>query len=351
MAVLGVLALLDSQHLKSFIVKTSLLADGPSNAAKPRPVLRWQTQLEGLLPEHIDMNAISRQAGGCDALALEHADVDAAATQAVSQTHSTDSRPDNSNSHSPALLLSKSPDRCARPVDLESRTVWYVSRTNPVTMTNMNARKRQNTQTSPPHARISPARVDELLEIAAQVFAERGFDGASVNEMAKRANASKGTFYSRYPTKEALLMAVMGQRVQGLEADLAGSMAPHIEIEQALTSFADHMLSVVLSEPMLANYRVVTLEARRFPELGKAYYENGAGKMARFLASYLALKASEGIIELEHPQICAELFIDSIVGMPRLRAALGIGVLSRKERALRIELAVKTFLRGCQRMG
>jgi TetR/AcrR family transcriptional repressor of mexJK operon len=195
-----------------------------------------------------------------------------------------------------------------------------------------------------PHARISDDRVEELLKIAAEVFAERGFDGASVNEMAKRANASKGTFYSRYPTKEALLMAVMGQKVQGLETELAAIMAPTLGIDEALTTFADRMLSVVLNDQMMANYRVVTLEARRFPELGKMYYENGAGKIAHFLAVYLQRKVQEGKLKISNPQISAELFIDSIIGMPRLKAALGISTLSRKEKAQRIEIAVQTFL-------
>jgi len=176
------------------------------------------------------------------------------------------------------------------------------------------------------------------------VFAERGFDGASVNEMAVRANASKGTFYRRYPTKEALLMAVMGQKVHGLETDLANIMAPNVGVGDALTAFADRMLSVVLADEMLANYRVVTLEARRFPELGKMYYENGAGKIAQFLASYLSRKVQEGKLKVANPQISAELFIDSIIGMPRLKAALGISTLSRKEKAKRIEVAVETFL-------
>jgi TetR/AcrR family transcriptional repressor of mexJK operon len=200
------------------------------------------------------------------------------------------------------------------------------------------------TKAAQPHARISDDRVEELLKVAAQVFAERGFDGASVNEMAKRANASKGTFYSRYPTKEALLMAVMGQKVQGLETELSAFMAPNLSVQEALTTFADRMLSVVLTEHMLANYRVVTLEARRFPELGKMYYENGAGKIAHFLAGYLERKVQDGKLKIANPQISAELFIDSIIGMPRLKAALGISILSRKEKAQRIEIAVETFL-------
>lgn len=200
------------------------------------------------------------------------------------------------------------------------------------------------TEAAQPYSRISDDRVAELLRIAGQVFAERGFDGASVNEMAKRASASKGTFYSRYPTKRDLLMAVVAQQVRGIETELSDALAPGLDLPEALTKFADRILSLVLSKEVLANYRVVTLEAQRFPELGKVYYENGAEKVAQFFAAYLAQKVREGKLKMANPRITAELFIDSIVGMPRLKTALGMGTLSRKKKAERIEIAVDAFL-------
>ncbi len=194
------------------------------------------------------------------------------------------------------------------------------------------------------HSRISNDRMDELLQIAGQVFAERGFDGASVNEMAKRANASKGTFYSRYPTKRDLLIAVVSEQSRELESEIADLLNPKLELPEALTGFADRILSIVLSRTVLANYRVVTLEAQRFPELGRIYYENGAEKVSRYFADYLSSKVREGKLKIANPQITAELFIDSIVGMPRLKIALGIGTLSKKKKAERIEIAVEAFL-------
>lgn len=200
------------------------------------------------------------------------------------------------------------------------------------------------TEAAQTHSRISDDRVAELLQIAGQVFAERGFDGASVNEMAKRASASKGTFYSRYPTKRDLLMAVVAQQVRGIEAELADALAPGLDLAEALTRFANQVLSIVLSKEVLANHRVVTLEAQRFPELGKVYYENGAEKVAQIFAAYLAQKVREGKLRITNPRITAELFIDSIIGMPRLKTALGMGTLSRNKKAERIAIAVEAFL-------
>ncbi|HTF70452.1 MAG TPA: helix-turn-helix domain-containing protein [Edaphobacter sp.] len=54
--------------------------------------------------------------------------------------------------------------------------------------------------------RLDEDRLAELLDIAAEVFITKGFEAASTNEIAKRSNSSKGTFYSRFPTKEDLFL-------------------------------------------------------------------------------------------------------------------------------------------------
>jgi AcrR family transcriptional regulator len=53
------------------------------------------------------------------------------------------------------------------------------------------------------------ARVDvAVLEAARTVLAERGFAGATVEAIASRAGVGKATIYRRWPTREALLLAV-----------------------------------------------------------------------------------------------------------------------------------------------
>ncbi|HXY86699.1 MAG TPA: helix-turn-helix domain-containing protein [Gaiellaceae bacterium] len=59
--------------------------------------------------------------------------------------------------------------------------------------------------------------LDRLLEAASECFAERGVD-ASVDEIARRAGIGHGTVFRRFPTKEALLSAVVLDQVRGLTA-------------------------------------------------------------------------------------------------------------------------------------
>jgi AcrR family transcriptional regulator len=53
---------------------------------------------------------------------------------------------------------------------------------------------------------------DRLLEAARSVFAERGFAGASLDEVAARAGMTKGAVYSNFAGKDELILAVMQRR-------------------------------------------------------------------------------------------------------------------------------------------
>lgn len=50
---------------------------------------------------------------------------------------------------------------------------------------------------------------DRLLEAAAAVFAEKGYDGAGVAEIARRAGVTTGAIYSRHSGKAELLVAAL----------------------------------------------------------------------------------------------------------------------------------------------
>ncbi len=65
---------------------------------------------------------------------------------------------------------------------------------------------------------------DRIVEVARDVFRERGYD-ASLDEVAKRAGVGAGTLYRHFPTRDALLDAIMQSWVdrvnEGVEKALA----------------------------------------------------------------------------------------------------------------------------------
>ena len=59
--------------------------------------------------------------------------------------------------------------------------------------------------------------LDRVLDAAAECFAEGGRD-VSADEIARRAGVGHGTVYRRFPTKEALIVAVLGVQMRAVTA-------------------------------------------------------------------------------------------------------------------------------------
>lgn len=77
-----------------------------------------------------------------------------------------------------------------------------------------------------PPAPHEPAETrDRLLDAAAEVFAERGFHGAAVDEIVRRSNASKGTFYFHFPHKQGVFSALVSHLVDRLVARIEARIA------------------------------------------------------------------------------------------------------------------------------
>jgi len=65
-------------------------------------------------------------------------------------------------------------------------------------------------------------RVDALLAAAAEVFAAKGFDAATMTEIAAQSGSSIGSLYQFFRTKEAVAEALLGTQVDALWATLDG---------------------------------------------------------------------------------------------------------------------------------
>src|SRR3954454_15097537 len=88
---------------------------------------------------------------------------------------------------------------------------------------------------------------EELLEAAAQVFAEKGFQAASVEEIAARAGFSKGAVYWHFDRKDDLFFALLEERVDRRVRE-AGAQFEAAPAEQDMASQADVLLAWLVSQ-------------------------------------------------------------------------------------------------------
>src|SRR5688572_6608282 len=85
------------------------------------------------------------------------------------------------------------------------------SKSNPVTLVSSQA------STDGRRVRMSgQERRSQLLDVGREVFAERGFEGASIEEIAQRANITKPVVYEHFGGKEGLYAVIVDREVQQL---------------------------------------------------------------------------------------------------------------------------------------
>jgi AcrR family transcriptional regulator len=78
----------------------------------------------------------------------------------------------------------------------------------------------QSPQRRPPQRQRGHARVDALLKSAAGVFLDKGYDAATMTDIAASAGASIGSLYQFFPTKPALALALLQRYVEALYAHM-----------------------------------------------------------------------------------------------------------------------------------
>src|SRR5215472_12525203 len=85
-----------------------------------------------------------------------------------------------------------------------------------------------------------------ILDAARQVFLERGFDGASIDEIAQVARSGKPTIYARFPNKGALFAAMVMRSVLARIGQFKAEVASGANFEEHLTNLALALLQWAL---------------------------------------------------------------------------------------------------------
>jgi len=151
---------------------------------------------------------------------------------------------------------------------------------------------------------------DQVVEGARSVFMADGYEGASVDAIARLAGVSKATLYSYFPDKRLLFTEVARRecRRQAEEAVAAIDMSgpPAIVLHQA----GRHMLRFFLSDFGQRVFRICVAEADRFPELGCQFYESGPKIVEETLSGYFDLAIGRGELDVPDKRLAAHQFAE-----------------------------------------
>lgn len=186
---------------------------------------------------------------------------------------------------------------------------------------------------------------DQVLDGARQVFMADGFEGASVDEIARVANVSKATLYSYFPDKRLLFMEVAKTECQ-LQAKYA---MDNIDMEanprDVLLQTGHHFLSFITSEFGQRIFRICVAESDRFPELGREFYASGPELFRNEMTAYFEEAVARGQLRIDDCMMAADQFGELCKANIWLRLLFGVSESASDDEITRVvEQAVETFM-------
>jgi AcrR family transcriptional regulator len=147
----------------------------------------------------------------------------------------------------------------------------------------------------------------QILEGARRVFMDLGFDGASMNEIARSAGVSKGTLYVYFADKSRLFEAMIHEEALA-HGQVVFNFDPGRDVETTLREFGNAYIELVCRPGGGSAIRTVMAIAERMPDVGRRYYENVLEKTINRLADYLQAHVRSNDLAIENCQLAASQF-------------------------------------------
>lgn len=186
---------------------------------------------------------------------------------------------------------------------------------------------------------------DQVLEGARQVFMTDGFEGASVDDIARTAGVSKATLYSYFPDKRLLFMEVATTECQR-QADTAVATIDMTKgPASVLREAARHLLTFFLSDFGQQMFRICVAESDRFPDLGRKFYDSGPCVVQSTLTGYFEKAILRGDLVIDDLPLAAHQFAELCKADLFPKVIFGVkSTFAQSEIDRVIDGAVSTFL-------
>lgn len=190
-------------------------------------------------------------------------------------------------------------------------------------------------------------RLENLLETAARLFLERGYEAVSVEEIAKQAGVAKRFIYARYGDKAELFVATFEHNIPRQFQTAMQAIEPSRRgVERGLYELGRRFLEIAIQPEAITLHRLFVSSAPLFPDIARGFVERNRERALKEVERVFKFYVDRGEIELPQPRLMIEHFLISVVGIPQRLALMGLSE-SPKERDRRLRIAVRLFVRGC----
>lgn len=154
-----------------------------------------------------------------------------------------------------------------------------------------------------------------ILRAAQEAFAEHGYDATGMDEICRRAGVSKGAVYHHFESKQAMLLELLRQWLEGLDAQMAAARsAAGSAPSQLLAMTAAAGPAVALAGEQVGLFLEFWAKAVRDPAVHAAMVEP-YHRYQQLFADLVAAGIREGSLAPTDPQLAARALVGLAMGL------------------------------------
>jgi AcrR family transcriptional regulator len=188
-------------------------------------------------------------------------------------------------------------------------------------------------------------RCEQILHGAMELFAEKGFRGATTREIARHLGISEALMFKYFPSKEALYRAIIQKRTDGSEEMFFPKEAIQAKDDrQVFRSVASYLISKNSEDPTFM--RLIQYGALEGHELSKIFFETHAMERTKLLSKYIRQRIKEKAFKKVPPLLAARAFMGMILHYVQSQEIYDLKKFFHFSQKKVVDTFVDTFLNG-----
>jgi TetR/AcrR family transcriptional regulator, mexJK operon transcriptional repressor len=191
------------------------------------------------------------------------------------------------------------------------------------------------------------ARRRAMIEAAWQVLQEKGCEAATLSDIIALSGGSRATLYEAFGGKDGLIEAAVAARCSAFGQSMQLVLDERNDPRTVLETLGYAYLTKVFAPESSRTLGIFVAEGSRFPNMIETFLRHGPRALTGRVACYLASATRAGQLQVDEPELAADLFLSMLQGQWLLR------VMAQNEAPPtadvlreRVRLAVSIFLDG-----